>query len=103
MILHSVCWSNCREMGMIGVIKESSLVQSRRKTNWFYFAQEFSCLSSLQHRQLVRNFFLPSRWGLKHELPETIKDMLARLNGLGCPFGIETYSAAKRHNQTTTG
>src|SRR6266487_1768224 len=119
MSLPSVVWSNCREMGMIGGMKQGSF-QSRLVHCSFYFAQELVSLSRpCIHGSLAsRNFLLPSRSGLKQFLRFHVRHQafvgmawearsglkrpsritrptnVIRRNGLGSLFGIETFLLA---------
>src|SRR6266487_4573586 len=80
MSLPSVVWSNCREMGMIGGMKQGSF-QSRLVHCSFYFAQELVSLSRpcIHGSLATRNYLLPSIGRAK---PVGVDDLLI-FEGLG--------------------
>src|SRR5437763_15559405 len=90
-----VCWSKVDEHGMIVMI-ESSLRLVQATFIALTLPASFPFVKACQHRLLVRNYFRPSRLGLKLSRALTDTCTSPRRNGLWSPFGIETVSGLWR-------
>src|SRR2546422_589589 len=88
-----VCWSKVDEHGIIVMI-ESSLRLVQATFIALTLPASFPFVKACQHRLLDRNYFRPSRLGLKLNLLLSKLGIHFWLNGLWSPFGIETSEIA---------
>src|SRR5436190_1366637 len=84
-----VCWSKVDEHGIIVMI-ESSLRLVQATFIALTLPASFPFVKACQHRLLDRNYFRPSRLGLKRAGILKHVALYSGLNGLGSPFGFET-------------